>query len=172
VLIGRGGTLFVEIAAMISTYGWISASLLNSPRFILSLANREELPAMFGKLHDRFNTPSRAIVFCALLEWLLATTGSFRWALLLSSGAQMIYDGAICAALLRLRRVDPAGAAFRVPFGPVLAVLGIVLCAVLLGQVELKHILLMSVTALLASANWFWTRRKSSPGLGRTPPAL
>src|SRR5206468_3127702 len=98
VLIGSRGRTFVEIAAMISAYGWLSASMLNAPRLLFSMADRGELPGLFGKLHPRFNTPHLSIVAFAVLAWLLALTGTFRWAVILSAGAAMIFDGVVCAA--------------------------------------------------------------------------
>jgi len=38
VLLGRGGAWFVELAAMISTYGWLSACMLNTPRYLFAMA--------------------------------------------------------------------------------------------------------------------------------------
>jgi amino acid transporter len=171
-LIGHGGEVFIEVAAMVSTYGWLSASMLNAPRFLFSLADRDEFPAVFGRLHSKFNTPHLSVVVYAGLVWLLAITGSFRWALLVSSGAAMIFDGAVCATLPRLRRIGSTTAGFCLPFGPVFSVLGIVICAVLLSRLELKQALLLSVTALIAAANWWWARKRASADVGpqTTPP--
>jgi amino acid transporter len=162
VLMGNGGQMFVEVAAMISAYGWLSASMLNAPRLLYSMADRRELFGPFGKLHPRFNTPHMSVVTFALLAWLLALTGTFRWAVVLSAGAAMIFDGAVCAALLRLRRIQPQAALFRLRFGPVFSVLGITICLALLSRMELKQVLLMSITAFVATANWWWARRRDS----------
>lgn len=42
VLLGRGGAAFVVIAALISIYGWISASMLYAPRLAYSLSAKGE----------------------------------------------------------------------------------------------------------------------------------
>jgi amino acid transporter len=162
ILMGHGGQVFVEVAAMISAYGWLSASMLNAPRLLFSMADRQESVAPFGKLHPRFNTPHISVVTFALLAWLLALTGTFRWAVVLSAGAAMIFDGVVCAALLRLRRIQPEAALFRLPFGRVLSVLGMLICVVLLSRMEFKQVLLMGITALIATANWWWARRRSA----------
>jgi amino acid transporter len=162
VLVGGGGERFVEIAAMISTYGWLSASMLNAPRLLFSLADRGETPAVFGKLHPRYSTPHVSVVAFAAVAWLLALTGTFQWAVVLSAGAAMIFDGVICAALLRLRRIQPQAATFRLPCGPVFGVLGIVICLLLLSRMELRQALLMLITALIGALNWLWTRGRDS----------
>jgi amino acid transporter len=161
VLIGRGGALFVEIAAMISTYGWLSASMVNAPRFLFSLAQKGEFPVAFGRLHARFNTPHLSVIFFAGLAWLLAVTGTFRWSLLVSAGATVVCDGVVCAALLRLRRIQPQAASFRLPFGRVFSYLGVGICLFLLSRLEMTEALLMGVTGLLAAANWWWARRRA-----------
>ena len=43
-LIGRGGSQFVAVAVMLSTYGWISAGFLNAPRLAFSLAEQGDCP--------------------------------------------------------------------------------------------------------------------------------
>ena len=170
VLIGRSGALFVEIAAMIATYGWLSASMVNAPRFLFSLAEKRDFPAVFGRLHARFNTPHLCVILFAGLAWLLAITGTFRWSLLLSAGAAMVFDGVICAALLRLRRIQPQAAGFRLPFGGVFSFLGVGICLFLLGRMELKAALLMGVTGLLAAVNWWWAARRSRQQASPTYP--
>jgi APA family basic amino acid/polyamine antiporter len=162
-LIGRGGEVFVEIGAMVSTYGWLSASMLNAPRFLFSLADRREFPAVFGKLHSRYNTPHASVALFAVLVWLLAVTGSFRWAALLSAGATTIFDCVICAALPRLRRLEPIVVGFRLPFGAFFSAMGVLICAVLLCRLEFKQAALMSITALVAAGNWWWAGRRASP---------
>ncbi len=159
-LIGRGGALFVGLAVMVSTYGWVSGGILNIPRIFYSLAATGDAPALFSKLHPRFNTPGFAIVFYAVLVWVLAATGTFLWVFALAAGSLMILYGGICASLIRLRQLRPDAQAFRVPFGPALAVLGIAISVALLTRLELRQALLMGVTALIAGGNWWWARRQ------------
>jgi len=66
VLIGSRGAAFVNIAALVSIYGWISAAMLYAPRLAYSLAAQGDFPAAFRKMHTRFHTPAFAILFYAL----------------------------------------------------------------------------------------------------------
>src|SRR5262249_10506103 len=147
---GRGGALFVEIAAMISTYGWISGAMLYVPRFLFSLSSKREFPANLSTLHPRFNTPHVAVLVFALLAWVLTVSGTFKWSLIVSAGAGVIFDLVICAALLRLRYLNPGAAAFRLPFGAFFSISGVVICLILVSNLELREAFLMSVTALIA----------------------
>lgn len=73
--------------------------------------------------------------------------------LALTAGSTMIVYAGICAALLRLRRTKPAGAVLRVPGGAIFAIGGIVIVFVLLTRLQAREILLMSITAAVATAN-------------------
>ncbi len=166
VLIGHNGASFVALAVMISTYGWISGAFLSAPRLAISLAAHGDCPTLLGRLHLRFGTPSAGILLYAIAVILLAATGTFLWVLALTAGSMMIFYAVTCAALIRLRRLQPDAPALRVPFGPVFAVGGIVISAVLLFQLEFRHVVLMSLTSFIAAVNWLWARRNvtNAPG--------
>jgi hypothetical protein len=72
----------------------------------------------------------------------------------------VIYGGS-CGALIRLRKIQPEKAALRIPFGRVLAVIAILMLAVVLTRLRAREVLLMSVTAVIASANWWWAKRQA-----------
>jgi len=61
-----------------------------------------------------------------------------------------------------LRRIHSELGTFRLPFGPVFSVLGVFICVVLLTQMELRQVLLMGITGIIAAANWWWARLTDS----------
>jgi APA family basic amino acid/polyamine antiporter len=163
-LLGSGGAMLVAIAIMVSTYGYIAGGLLNAPRVPYAFSEHGDLPASFGKLHPRYNTPSVAILFYAALVWILALTGTFLWvAAVVAGSAAMQYTG-MCAALIRLRRTNPKAQALRMPWGNALAVIGILICVLLLSRLHFRQVLLMGVTSLLAAANWWWATHRTRGG--------
>lgn len=121
-LIGNRGAVFVILAAMASTYGNIAGIFLATPRLTYSLAAEGDLPKALGYVHPRFKTPSVSIVLFALATWILAVSGTFRWALALASGAVIVIYISVCASLMRLRSIQPKMPALRIPFGSFLAV--------------------------------------------------
>jgi amino acid transporter len=161
VLIGVGGATFVAIAVMISTYGRISAAILNTPRLACSLASQGDIPLAFGKLHPRFNTPAAAILLYTGTVWLLAASGTFIWFAELAAASSIVVHASGCAALIRLRRLKPQAAAMRLPFGGAFAVAGILISLALLTRLQARQAFLMAVTALIAIANWLWARRRA-----------
>jgi amino acid transporter len=111
-------------------------------------------------LHARFNTPATAILLYSAIVWGLAATGTFLWAAALSGGATVIIYSGICAALIRLRQRQPQADALRIPFGRTLAVTGILISMTLLTQLRAREALLMGITAAIATANWWWAKRR------------
>jgi amino acid transporter len=168
VLVGPMGWAFVSVGAMLSTYGFIAATVVSTPRLAYSLAAGGDAPRFFATLHPRFHTPVSAIIGFAIASWALATSGTFLWALALSAGSASVIYAGICASLIQLRRARPSADALRVPFGPVLAVVGIVVCVTLLAQLDARHALLMLLTASLAAGNWLWATYQTRLGRWRT----
>jgi len=161
VLIGARGAQFVAIAAMISTYGSISAIVLVVPRFLFSLARHGELPAFLVRMHSQYQTPTLAIATAGGLILILALTGTFLWALALCAGAMMVVYGSVCAALIRLRHTQPSATAIRIPMGRFCAFLGVAISIFLLAQLQASQVALMGLTALLAGINWVLTLQRS-----------
>ncbi|HEY4841001.1 MAG TPA: APC family permease [Terriglobales bacterium] len=161
---GNRGAKLVAIGALISVYGYLSAKLLGMPRVTFALAQRADLPKVFAAVSRRFHTPWFSILFFAAAVWGLAIVGSFTWNVTLSVVARLFYYAVVCAALIALRRKRPLAAGFRLPGGPVLAVLGVSLAggvgvaAVLTKQTEWGKSLILAATVGAAVLNWLWAR--------------
>jgi len=158
--IGRGGAAFVAIGALVSVYGYLSANMLAVPRITFALAEGRDFPTVFAGIHPRYRTPYFSILVFAGLTWLLALLGSFSWNVTLSAVARLFYYGVVCAALPALRRKQPGAAWFRLPGGPIWATLGVLICLVLITQVDLSGFLILVATILAALTNWLIVRRR------------
>ena len=157
---GRGGAGLVAIGALVSFYGYLSAKILAVPRVTYALAEADDFPGIFAAVHPKYHTPYISILVLGILVWLLALLGNFAWNLTLSAVARLVYYGVACAALPALRKKQPDAALFRLPAGNLFAVLGVIICGVLLTQVDLSKSLVLIATVGLAFANWLWVRRK------------
>src|SRR5262249_36529192 len=143
---------------LVSIYGWISASMLYAPRLAYSLSAQGDFPAVFARLHPRFNTPTAALLFYAVTGWALASSGTFLWLVAVTSGTMMILYAGVCASLVRLRMLHPKADAFRIPFGSVFGGFGVAIALALMTGLKRRELLLMFITALIATANWLWAR--------------
>ena len=145
---------------------------MSAPRLPYALAVEGDCPPILATLHPRSDTPVYAIVSFAIVGCALAISGTFLWALALSAGSMTVVYTGICAALIRLRRKRPAADALRIPFGTIVAIVGIALCAVLLTQLGVRHALLMLLTASLAAANGLWATHQTRRGRWRASVQL
>ena len=91
------------------------------------------------------------------------SNGHILVAAIAAASSLILYIG-VCASLIRLRKLAPNRDAFRVPFGPVLAILAIFISLALITALDIRQVLLMSVTALLATANWLWAKHHAAQG--------
>lgn len=158
--IGGRGAALVSMGALVSVYGYLSAKLLGMPRLTFALAEGGDLPQLFAAVSRRFHTPWFSIFVYAVAIWGLAIIGNFAWNVTLSVVARLFYYAVACAAVIALRRKRTERAGFRLPAGPVLAVLGILICLAMATQVDLSESRILAVTVGAALLNWIWARRK------------
>jgi len=154
--VGPVGAGLVAVAALISFYGYLSAKILGMPRVPFALAEQGDFPKAFAAVHRRFHTPYISILVFAALVWGFALVGEFKWNVTLSAVARLLYYGVGCAALPILRRKEPVGASamFRLPAGNLLAVVGVILCVVLVTRVDFGQSMILVGTIGLALVNW------------------
>jgi amino acid transporter len=159
ITMGNRGAALVAIGALVSVYGYLSAKMLGMPRVTFALAERGDLPPIFSAVGPRFHTPWFSILFYAAAVWGLAIAGSFTWNVTLSVIARLFFYAVVCAALIALRRKQPQAAGFRLPGGPLLALLGIAIAIALATQVDLSKSVILAATVIAAILNWIWALR-------------
>jgi len=160
--LGGRGAVVVSLAALVSIYGYLGAKLLSMPRITLALAEAGDFPQLFRSVSPGFRTPWFSILVYSIAVWALAIIGKFTWNITLSVVARLFYYGVVCAALLVFRRRDPEGAAFHVPGGNVLAVLGLAICVLIATQTERSNLLIVFGVVAAAVLNWIWVRQRAA----------
>jgi APA family basic amino acid/polyamine antiporter len=158
VMLGQPGAALITVGALISVYGYVSANMLTTPRGLFAPAQRGDLPALLGAVHPRWRTPYVSIVVFAVLLWGFAQFASFSWNVTLSSVTRVVYYAGICAAVPVLRRKQPGAAAFRVPGGLTLPVLGVAICVLLVTRVDFGKSVILLGTIAVALLNWALVR--------------
>jgi amino acid transporter len=161
--LGDKGASLVALAGLFSLYGYMASAMLNAPRLTFAFAERGDSPSFFAAIHPRFHTPYVSIAVFYLLVVGLAVAGSFEWNATLSAVARLFTYGAVCVALLCLRKTEKTGPVFRLPAAPAVVAVGIVFCVVVasrMGELELK---IMLATAGIALINWLWVRGRPQP---------
>jgi amino acid transporter len=132
---GAAGAAVISAGAIISITGNLNILVLSGSRLPFAMAERKQLPAFIGSVHQRFATPYVAILITAAVMLLLTQMSSFVEALTISAIARLVTYAATCLSLPAFRRrsdVPPAG--FRLHFGTVIAILGLLLAVWLLAN--------------------------------------
>ncbi len=162
VAVGSLGAGLVAVGALISFYGYLSAKILAMPRVTFALAEQGDFPKAFAAIHPRFHTPYVSILVFAALVWGFALTGEFKWNVTLSAVARLLYYAVCCAALPVLRRKQPDDARFRLPAGNFFAGIAVLMCAVLVTQVDRSQSLIVAATIALGLVNWLAVRNRNT----------
>ena len=161
---GTAGARFISLGALISLCGYLSANLLNTPRLTFALAESGDFPHIFGAVHPRFRTPHLSILISAVLVWLMALGGTFRWNVVLSAVARLFAYSAVCVAMLVLRHRQPGEARFRLPAGGLFGILGIGFALVLVTRIGRGELAIIAGTMVIAFLNWLWAGRRGRTG--------
>ena len=157
-MMGATGAAIITLGAVLSTLGNNMGQALSGSRSLFALAEHGDVPRVFARVSSRFGTPVVAILVTAAISLVLATTGSFVTMAQASAVSRLIVYVATCAAALRLRSPRFAGVVaaptMRVPLGPVIPVLAILIAlAILFGATPVQ--LRAGAIALAAGAVLF-----------------
>ncbi|MEQ1472227.1 MAG: APC family permease [Candidatus Acidiferrum sp.] len=161
VFLGRGGAVLMQVGALISVYGNLSAMMLNVPRLTYALAERGDFPSIFGVVSRKFRTPYVSIVAFAAGMFLLALSGPFQGNAVLSAVARLVTYAVVCACVITLRRQRPNANAFRLPAGTLIAALALVFVLALISRMGLKELIAIAGVMAVALLNWAWAKRKT-----------
>ena len=166
VFLGPFGAWLMAAGALVSVYGYLAAAMVNVPRLTYAMAAEGDLPPSLGAVHPRFRTPHVSVTLFAVTVWVFAAAGSFLQNLTLSAVSRLLTYGAVCVALIVFRRREGAGLArvdaawFRVPAGPIVALVGLAFSAVLTLRINQREVIVLAGTLLAGLAHWWWMRSR------------
>lgn len=143
---GYGGWL-ITFGALISFIATLNGGMLVASRICYGLAESRQLPSVFAKTHPVFHTPSFSILLTSGVMLLLALTNSLLFLLTVSALGRLCIYLVSCASLIALRKKEKVpAAAFVLPFGNIIALIGMLAClAIMLGSQQKEWLMLMLV---------------------------
>ena len=151
-LMGPTGTVLITFAAFFSIGGNLSSIMLAVPRLTFALAQDRLLPKWFGKIHEKYSTPSNSILFLGGLGLIFALSGSFRY-LVAASVLTRLIGYVLCIAALPVirKRATPEekADAYRLKGGYTIPGFALVLCLWIGAQ---SNLLSWQVTGALLAA--------------------
>jgi APA family basic amino acid/polyamine antiporter len=129
---GSAGANLISAGAVVSTLGCMMLLILVAPRILYAMSIHHQMPVFLQTIHPRFRTPHVAIVLITILAAIITISGTFAQLATLSAMARLVTYAGAALSLLKLRQKDATPGTFRVPGGPILPVLTILISLLLL----------------------------------------
>jgi APA family basic amino acid/polyamine antiporter len=167
---GATGSTLILVAMIVSTFGFMTATMLATPRSLFALAADGYLPRPLAAVHRTYHTPHIAIAIQCVIVTAIALTGTYvQLAVMANVPILLVYLGC-CLAVWRLRRRDVGAAEqpFVMPGGRVVPWLGAGLIVALLATAT-RQDWLATGGVMAAASLAFLGRRRSLQPLG--PPS-
>jgi amino acid transporter len=163
VLMGAAGAGILTLGAVFSISGNLTGSMLSAPRMVYALAHLGSMPAWFGAVHQRFQTPANAILFYGAFATLLALSGGFVWLAAMSTVVRLlVYVGCIATLPVLRRRMAEYEGQFRLPGGMAIPLLALLPSLWLASHASLKS-WLVTGGFMLAGALLYAATRRAAP---------
>jgi len=157
---GEGLALLLTIGAVVSIFGTTSNTVMLGPRFLFALARDGFGPKFLARVHPRFRTPAAAILVQGVLSVALALSGSFEKLALLSMVTRLLaYIGTAAAVLVLAHRRRDNPNALRLPGGPLIPILALLLSLGLLGSASASNLLAVAAAALVGTVIYLFPRK-------------
>lgn len=159
---GHWLALVLVVGAVVSILGTTSNTVMLGPRFLYALARDGYGPAFLARIHPRFHTPAAAIVMQFVISLALALSGSFAGLALLSMVTRLLaYIGTAAAVLVLARRYRDRPGALKLPGGPLIPALALLLSVGLLLSASWQNLLAVGVALSLGALIYLFPRKQA-----------
>jgi len=139
--LGVPGAALLSAGAVVSILGNLNVVMLSASRLPFAMAERGELPRILALVNERFRTPHVAILLTAAIMGALTLSGTFLYAVTVSTLSRLVVYAGTCASLPVLRnRAGAPPAAFRVPGGMFIWIVVLALTAWLLWNTTWREV--------------------------------
>jgi APA family basic amino acid/polyamine antiporter len=164
VFAGPWGAWVIAVTAVISCAGVFGASMTPGTRLIYAMADQRQLPRPLARVYERFSTPAVAILFTAAAILALAVSGSFIYLVKITLIARVTVYAMTCVTLpIFRRRAGSPAPHFTLPGGPVLALVGALLCLLFLANSSMRELLDVALALIIGFAG-FACAKFTKPG--------
>jgi APA family basic amino acid/polyamine antiporter len=146
--------------------------LMSQPRIFFSMSRDNLLPAGVSKVHPRYRTPYITTIITGCVVALVAGFTPIQILGEMTSIGTLFAFVIVCAAVLILRRQRPdAPRPFKVPFGPLFPVLGVLSCVYLMVNLTVMTWVRFLVWLDLGMVIYWFYGRTHSPLVDRAEAA-
>ena len=163
---GAAGARLILIGMIVSTFGFMTATMLSTPRTLFALAADGLLPRFLALVHPEHHTPHVAIAAQAIIVCGIALTGTYVRLAQVASVAVLLVYLACCVGAWRLRRLNAGSESkpFLMPGGEVVPWVAAALMIGLLARATAEASLLTGAVATAASLVFLARERRRTTG--------
>ncbi|MEP6802249.1 MAG: amino acid permease [Acidobacteriota bacterium] len=155
-ILGPVGGLILTVGAALSVLGTNNNTILAGPRYLYALAETGRLPRVLARVHPKFRTPYVAIWTQTAIALPLALSGTFRQLVELSVIARLAtYIGTAAAVPVLRRKLPGTARTFRLPGGPLIPILALLMCFGFLSQATGRQLLLGAIALVVGAVIYF-----------------
>ncbi|HEY0097413.1 MAG TPA: amino acid permease, partial [Pyrinomonadaceae bacterium] len=163
--LGERGATLIALGISISTLGFLSQSLLTTPRVYFAMAEDGLFFHRIAQVHTRTRVPVFAIALQGALAIIVALSGKYGQILNYVVSVDFIWFGLTGLSVFIFRRRDPAGeATFKVPGHPYTTALFVAACWLVVLSTVYKYPVnsLIGFAIVLAGvpACYYWLRQQ------------
>ena len=138
---GKTGAMVITIGALFSITGTLNAIMLVGSRLPYAFSEENQFPKLFSFIHPGFRTPTFSLLLFAGITLIVSITNSFLYAATISAITRVMIYGIVCMALIRLRKKNITETGyFKIPFGNIIAVAGLLVTLWLLSSSKLTEL--------------------------------
>jgi amino acid transporter len=160
ILMGAAGAGILTLGAVFSISGNLTASMLSAPRMVYAMAHIGTMPAWFGAVHLRYQTPANAILSYAVFSGILALSGGFIWLAAMSTVVRLlVYAGCIATLPILQRKLSKQPGQFHLPGGMTIPLLALLPSLWLASHASLKSWLVTGGFMFIGALLYAITRR-------------
>jgi APA family basic amino acid/polyamine antiporter len=165
VLFGGAGAKLMALAVLVSVFGCISATVISGPRVFYAMAQDGLFFRGLAKVHPRWRTPARAIVWQAVWSGALCLSGTYTRLYTFVIFAAVLFYALAGASVIVLRRTRPDWPrpykTWGYPFTPLIyvAFCVVVLINTLMSQ-PVESGIGLAILAAGLPAYLYWKRRR------------
>ncbi len=153
---GKTGAAIIGLGALFSITGTLNAIMLVGSRLPYAFSEENQFPKIFSFIHPKYKTPIWSLLFFAAITVIVSITNSFLYAATISAIIRLMVYGIVCIALIRLRQKDNFKANFfKLPFGNVIAIVGIGITGWLLASAKMNELRDVSIAIAVGFVIYF-----------------
>ena len=141
IFMGKPGAVIIALGAMFSVTGTLNAIMLVGSRLPFAFSEEKQFPKLFSFIHPIYKTPTWSLLLFMAITIIISLSYSFLSAASISAITRVMIYAIVCVTLIILRKKRPGDTGFfKIKYGNVIAVLGVLLAIWLLSSAKLHEL--------------------------------